>query len=200
MRLVRYVLAACVLLSPVLAQAQDFGVLESAETINQGNFKLKVNPMFIVGDGDTRTGIAAGVGYGVTPRFDVEANFARYDGVTLVGGNVEYWLVKGQQPVDVSASAGFHFANSDFGDQSGVDVTLIGSHAATPKLDLYAALDLAFNKYRRQLRDSNYTQAHFVPGIEYKVHRDLDLLAEFGIALNDDGNNYVSVGIAYYLR
>ncbi len=200
MRLGRYVLAACVLLSPTLAHAQDFGVMESAETIDKGNFKLKVNPMFILGDGDTRTGLVAGVGYGFTDTFDFEANFARYEGVTIVGGNVEYWMVKGRHPIDVSISAGFHMANSDFADQTGVDVTVIGSHAVTPTLDLYAALDMAFNKYRDGFPDSNYTQAHVVPGIEYKVHQDLDLVAELGVALNDNGDNYVSVGLAYYLR
>lgn len=200
MKLGRYVLAACVLLCPSLAHAQDFGVMESAETIDKDNFKLKVNPMFILGDGDTRTGLVAGVGYGFTDRFDFEANFAHYDGVTLIGGNFEYWLVKGQRPVDVSASAGFHVAKSDFNDQTGVDVTLIASHAATPKLDIYAALDMAFNRFRDDFPDNSYTQAHLVPGIEYKVHQDLDLVAEFGVALNAHGDNYVSFGLAYYVR
>ena len=102
--------------------------------------------------------------------------------------------------MDLSVSAGFHFTNSDFGDQTGVDVTVIGSHAVTPKLDIYAALDTALNKYREDFPDNSYTQVHLVPGIEYKIHQDLDLVAEFGIALNDDGSNYVSAGLAYYLR
>ena len=171
MKFAPYALAACVLLSPTLAHAQDFGVMESAETINKGNFKLKVNPMFILGDGDTRSGLGAGVGYGFTNRFDFEANFARYKNVTLVGGNVEYWLIKGQHPIDLSASAGFHVAKSDFGDQTGVDITVIASHAATKKLDVYAALDMTFNKYRDNVPNNSYTQAHLVPGVEYKVHQ-----------------------------
>ena len=200
MKLARYALTACVLLSPSIAHAQDFGVMESAETINKGNFKLKALPMFILGSGDTRSGVVAGVGYGFTETFDFEANVARYKDVTLVGGNVEYWLIKGQQPLDLSASAGFHFAKSDFGDQTGVDVTVIASHAATKKLDVYAALDMAFNKYRDNFPNNSYTQAHLVPGVEYKVHPDLDLLAEFGVALNSKGDNYVSFGLAYYVR
>jgi hypothetical protein len=39
-----------------------------------------------------------------------------------------------------------------------------------------------------------------VPGIEYAISDDLDFVAEFGIALNDDGSHYASVGLAYYLR
>ena len=198
--LARYTLAACLLLSPTLAHAQDFGVMESAETINKGNFKLKVNPMFILRSDDTQSGLAGAVGYGFTETFDFEANFARYKDVTFVGGNVEYWLVKGQPPLDLSASVGFHLAKSDFGDQTGVDVTVIASHAATKKLDVYAALDMAFNKSRDNFPNNSYTQAHLVPGLEYKVHPDLDLLAEFGIALNDKANNYISFGLAYYIR
>ena len=200
MTLGRYVLAACVLLSPSIAHAQDFGVMESAETIDKGNFKLKVNPMFILGDGDTQTGIAAGVGYGFTDALDFEANVAHYTGLTLIGGNLEYWLVKDRHPVDVSASVGFHMAKSDFSDQTGVDVTVIGSHAMTPKLDVYAAIDMAFNKFRDSFPGNSYKQLHLVPGIEYKVHPDLDLVAEFGVALNDDSSNYLSIGLAYYVR
>jgi hypothetical protein len=57
-----------VLLVPGLAQAQDFGVMESAETINRGDFKLKGNPMFIIGrdDGDNETGIPLSPGFDVT--------------------------------------------------------------------------------------------------------------------------------------
>ena len=200
MTLSRYILAASILLSPTLAYAQDFGVMESAETINKGNFKLKVLPMFILGSGDTQSALIGGVGYGFTETFDFEANVARRKDVTIIGGNVEYWLIKGQQPLDLSASVGAHLAKSDFGDQTGVDVTVIASHAATKKLDVYAALDMAFNKYRDNLPNNNYTQAHLVPGVEYKVHPDLDLLAEFGVALNDKGDNYVSFGLAYYVR
>lgn len=200
MTLGRYILAASVLLSPTFAYAQDIGVMESAETINKGNFKLKVNPMFVLRTNDTQTGIVGDIGYGFTDRSDFEANVAHYKDVTFIGGNVEYWLIKGQQPLDLSATVGLHLAKSDFGDQTGVDVTVIGSHAATRNLDVYAALDLAFNKYRDNFPNNRYTQAHLVPGVEYKVHRDLDLLAEFGIALNDKGDNYVSVGLAYYVR
>ena len=139
-------------------------------------------------------------GYGFTDSFDAEVKFALYDGVTVIGGDFEFWLVKNPHPVDLSLSAGFHFSNSDFSDQTGVDATIIGSHAVTPKLDIYAALDLAFNRYKDAFPDRNYTQVHLVPGIEYKIHPNLDLVAEVGIALNNNGNHYISGGIAYYLR
>jgi hypothetical protein len=174
--------------------------MESAETIDRGTFKLKVNPMLILGDNDNKAGVVVGAGYGFTDRFDFEAKLALYDGVNIFGGDAEYWVVKDPHRVNLSVLAGFHFAKADLGDQTGVDVTVNGSHAVTPKLDIYAALDMAFNKYRDDFPGNSYKQVHLVPGVEYKIHRNLDLLAEFGIALNDNGNNYISGGFAYYLR
>jgi hypothetical protein len=200
MRFRYYVVAACLLFFPALAQAQDFGVLESAETINRGNFKLKGNGILILEEGDDEPGGVADVGYGFTDSFDFEAKLAFYEHATIVGGDVEFWLVKKPHPIDLSVSAGFHYANADAGDQTGVDVTVIGSHAMTSRLDLYAALDMNFNKYRADFPDNSYNQILLVPGIEYKLHRDLDLVAEFGIALNDNANNYVAGGLAYYIR
>jgi hypothetical protein len=39
-----------------------------------------------------------------------------------------------------------------------------------------------------------------VPGIEYAISQDIDLVAEVGIGLNDDARHYISGGIAFYLR
>jgi hypothetical protein len=200
MRFRLYVLTAFMLVCPALAHAQDFGVMESAETINRGNWKLKANPMLILFDGDSEPGIALAAGYGFTDTFDFEAKLALYDGLTIIGGDVEFWLVKDPNPIDLSVAAGFHYANSDFADTTGVDVTIIGSHAVTPKLDIYAALDMAFNKFRDDFPDNSFNQFHLVPGIEFKISPDLDFIAEFGIALNDNSENYISGGLAYYIR
>jgi hypothetical protein len=193
-------LAALLFLLPAGAGAQDFGVMESAETINQRNFKLTVNPMFVFGDGTNETGVALKAGYGFTPNFDMEGKVAIYDGLTFFGADFEYWLVK-NRPWDVSVGAGFHFGRGDFAlDTTGVDLTLIASRRVAEKLDFYGALDLAFNSVKDDVFDERFTQAHFVPGIEYAISSDLDFLAEIGLGLNDDASNYVSVGLAYYLR
>jgi hypothetical protein len=41
---------------------------------------------------------------------------------------------------------------------------------------------------------------HLVPGIEYRLSDTFDLVAEFGIGINDNSSNYVGAGIAYYVR
>ena len=89
--------AVVTVLAPAAASAQDFGVMESAETINTGNFKLSVNPMFVFPDvGDNEIGVGLRFGYGFTPRFDMEAKAAFYDGLTFFGGDFE--ILAGQEP------------------------------------------------------------------------------------------------------
>jgi hypothetical protein len=39
-----------------------------------------------------------------------------------------------------------------------------------------------------------------VPGLEYKLNDTIDLVAEAGLALNDNSRHYVSGGIAIYFR
>lgn len=197
-------LLVCALLSsvPTLAAAQDFGVVESAETINQGNVKIRANPMLIFGKNgqDSTPGIAVVVGYGFTKSFDAEGGIAAYDGVTFFGGNGEYWLMK-HEPFDFSISAGLHGRRgSQTVDVMGVDLTLLPSKHVGDRLDLYSALDFAFESVSSKNGGGHFKTVHVVPGVEYGITHDLDLVAEIGIALNDSANHYVSGGFAYYFR
>ena len=45
-----------------------------------------------------------------------------------------------------------------------------------------------------------FKTAHLVPGLEYKINDKIDVLAEAGVALNDNSRHYVSGGIAIYFR
>jgi hypothetical protein len=185
---------------PVCVAAQDFGVMNSAETINRGNFKLMANPIvvFVEGDADNEVGVALVAGYGFTDSFDVEGKVAFYDGVKFFGADAEYWLLK-EEPVDVSVIGGFNLGRRDGGfDTTAFDFTFLGSGHVTPRLELYGGLD--FSRVAIDDFDTSFTTAHLVPGIEYAISPDLDFVAEFGIGLNDDSTNYLSAGIAYYLR
>jgi hypothetical protein len=192
--------AVVAVLAPAAASAQDFGVAESAETINTGNFKLSVNPMFVFpDDADNEIGVGLRFGYGFTPRFDMEAKAAFYDGLYFLGGDFEYWLVK-NRAWDVSAGAGLHIARGDFvADSTGVDLTLLASRHIARRLEFYGALDLAIESVDDD-EGEDFTTVHLVPGIEYAISDDLDFVAEAGFSLNDDGAHYVSVGLSYYIR
>jgi hypothetical protein len=67
-----------------------------------------------------------------------------------------------------------------------------------PKLEIYGGLDIATNDIEDS--DDNFHTVHLVPGIEYAISQDIDLVAEVGIGLNDDARHYISGGIAFYLR
>lgn len=180
--------------------------MNSAETINKGNFKLLANPMIVFGKkacdsctkSDSETGIAIAGGYGFGKRFDVEAKASFFDGGKNFGADAEYWLVN-TGPVNVSAIAGFHITDPEGpGKAKGPDLTLLASGTIADKLELYGGLDWSRNKFD----DSNfkYSTLHLVPGIEYRIKPQLDLVSEFGIALNDDSNHYFSIGLAFYSK
>ena len=180
------------------AQAQNV-LMNSAETINPGNFKIAAFPTILFGkDGaENETGVAGRFGYGFTDRFDMEGKVAFFDGVKLYGLDAEYWLLKG--PADVSVSLGAHKTSTDFVDASAIDTALLVSGNIGDKLEAYGGLNLSFESLD-DIDDSSFTRAYVVPGIEYKLNEDLDLVAEFGIGLNDDSPHYVSAGLAFYIR
>jgi hypothetical protein len=193
-------LVAFVLVLPAAARAQDFGVAESAETIDRGNFKVKINPILVFGrDGaDHEPGVAGSIGYGFTRRFDAEFVAAIYDGMAAFGGTGEVWLVR-DPAVDVSVIGGLHFHRGDnTADLTAFDLTLLASRHLTPRVELYGALDVAWENFDDS--DASFKRVHFVPGLEVKLNDDLDFLVEVGLAVNDNANHYISGGLAFYLR
>jgi hypothetical protein len=194
------VLAAAVFLAAAAVEVSAQGVLmNSAETINQGNIKLAVFPTVLLGKdgGDSVWGVAGRAGYGLTPRFDVEAKGAAFKDLKYFGGDVECWLVKGRN-LNASVALGGHVTDSKNGaDSSGIDTAFLVSTTPAKHLEIYGGLKLAFDSVKNS--DSHFTLAHFVPGIEYRISDDIDFLAEVGIALNGNSRSYASVGLALYL-
>jgi hypothetical protein len=201
------ILAATVFLVAAAAEvsAQDV-LMNSAETINQGNFKLALFPTVLFGKngGDSVWGVAGRAGYGLTPRFDIEAKAGIFKGLNYFGIEAEYWFVH-ERNANVSVALGAHLTDwreereeREEVDSSGIDTSLLFSTSPVDRLELYGGLKLAFDSAKNS--DKNFTRAHLVPGLEYRISADLDFLAEFGIALNDNSRSYASVGLALYLR
>jgi hypothetical protein len=192
-------LAGAVLLTAGTANAQNF-LMNSAETINKGNFKLCGFPTVLLGEdgAENEWGLASRIGYGFTPSFDVEAKLAKFDGLTMYGADAEYWLVKGR--TDVSLSGGAHKSSFDGGGGStAIDTAVIASRSVGSSLEAYVGGSLSFESID-DVDDSSFKRFYVVPGVEYKLGEDVDLLAEFGLGLNDDSPNYFSFGAAYYIR
>jgi hypothetical protein len=191
------------LLTPIAAHAQDFGVMESAETINRGNFKLRVNPLLFFGKhgGDSDGAVAALVGYGFTPRFDLEGGVALGDDLTIFGATAEFNVAR-DRPFNFSIIPGLHFRRGDRTlESTGFDLIFLGSVHPTSRLDVYGALDFAFESVTDdRVGNADYKTIHLVPGLEYKLQENVDVLAEFGIGLNDPARHYVTGGLAFYFR
>ncbi len=180
---------------PVSAQQV---LMNSAETINKGNLKLAVFPTVLFGKngGDSLWGVASRFGYGLSSNLDIEAKAAFFKGLKYFGVDLEYWFLKGEN-FNVSAALGGHMTDvNGGGDSKGIDAALLASTKPAKNLEVYGGLMLAFDSIKN---GNNFTMAHLVPGIEYRISNDLDFLAEVGIGLNDNSRSYASVGLAFYL-
>jgi len=197
-KMIMIILAAAMFLTVAVAEVSAQSVLmNSAETINQGNLKLGIFPTILLGKngGDSVWGVAGRFGYGLTKSIDIEAKAAFFKGLKYFGADVEYWFLKGEN-FNASAALGGHITDyKGGGDSKGIDAALLASTRPVKNLEIYGGLMLAFDSIKN---GGNYTLAHIVPGIEYRLSDDLDFLAEFGIALNDNSRSYASVGLAYY--
>jgi hypothetical protein len=174
-------------------------LMNSAETIKPGNFKLGIFPIVLFGKygSDSISGVAGRAGFALTSSFDIEANAAFFDNMNYFGADGEYWLVR-KNTLNVSVALGIHLNNVKWGqDSSGFDTALLISSAPKNKLEVYAGLKLAFDSLKNQ--NYTYTLAHIVPGIEYKINSDVDFLIETGLALNGRSRSYASAGLAFYL-
>lgn len=210
MSISRSILAAALALCFGLpSAAQYIGVLQSAETMNRGTFKLMVAPVMAFGKNgaEDEFGVAARGGYGFSDRFDAEAKLGFFENSTFVGADGELWILKGEKKdagLDFSLAGGLHwmFGRKGNSDTMGFDVTPLLSGHVNKTLELCGALDASFESVKDAPKgiDDTFTRVHLVPGIEYHLSNAADLVGEVGLGLNDNSYTYVGVGIAFYLR
>jgi hypothetical protein len=194
------------------AWAADFGVMETAESIEPKAFKLVGFPLLSDRpSGDEAGAFAIGLGYGLPFNLDVEGQVARDDVATYYGSDVE-WSPWRYGRMQVSLGSGFHTIDIDRGGSTnGADATAIFTFTPIHRLDLNAALDASYedvdagslqepNLPERWRADNEYETYYFAPGLEYALMRDLDLLAEVGIGLNGASDDYASAGLSWYIR
>lgn len=209
-RIVRIVsVAAFGLCLALPAAAQYMGVLQSAETMNRGVFKLMAAPVMVLGkDGaDNELGIGFRGGYAFTEHFDAEAKLGFFKNGTYAGVDGEYWIYRGPETnsgLDFSLTGGLHwiFGKENNFDTMGFDITPQLSGHVTKNLELGAALAASFESIKDVPPgvDDSFTRVNLVPGIEYRLSDALDLEVEFGIGINDNTSNYVAAGFTLYVR
>jgi opacity protein-like surface antigen len=209
-RIVRIVfIAAFGLCTALPAAAQYIGVFQSAETMDRGTFKLMLAPLMVFGKNGIDNGTALTVrgGYAFTDRFDAEVKMGFFENGTLIGMDGELWIMRGpnrESGVDLSLTGGLHwmFGSHERYDTIGLELMPQLSGHVSKNLELYGALSFNFQKNNDApsgIKDT-FTLAHFVPGIEYRLSNIFDLVAEFGIGINDNSSNYAGAGISLYFH
>lgn len=194
------------------AAAVDFGVMESAEPIEPRTLKLTGFPMLVDRSVHGDDALALALGYGLPGNLDLEAQVAVIDRATLFGADLE-WSAWTAGPLRVSVAGGLHGADLDFGARAiGADATAILTWTPRARLDLNLALDAALDDVNVResappppsathfTEDGRYDTYYAVPGVEFQVSRNLDVLAEVGVGLNRESDNYASAGLAWYFR
>ncbi len=210
MKLTRSLLAAALgLCFGLPAAAQYIGVLQSAETMDRGTFKLMAAPIMAFGKNgaDDEFGLAARAGYGFTDRFDAEAKLGFFENGTFIGADGEFWILKGEEKdagLDFSLAGGVHwmFGSNGYFDTMGLEVTPLLSGHVNKSIELCSGLDVSFESIKDAppVVDDTFTRVHLVPGIELRLSEAADLVGEIGIGLTDESFTYAGVGIAFYLR
>ncbi|MCX6554763.1 MAG: hypothetical protein NTZ12_07085, partial [Candidatus Aminicenantes bacterium] len=88
-------IAAIFLAAAVQVSAQAV-LMNSAETINQGNLKLAIFPTVLLSKNGSGSvwGVAGRFGYGLTRSLDIEAKAGLFKGLKYFGADIEYWFLK----------------------------------------------------------------------------------------------------------
>jgi hypothetical protein len=203
------VVTVLLLLVALPAAAQHVGILQSAETMDPGFYKIMVSPIGNFGKNgsdDEFGGVVRG-GYGFTERFDAEAKVGLFEDHTFVGADGEFWLLKNAlrgSGLAFSLTGGAHyiFGKNDIPDVLGLEITPQFSGHISKVLELCGALAVSFDSLQDAPAgvDDTVTQVHLVPAIEYRMSNSSDLVGEVGIGLNDQSSTYVGLGLAFYLH
>ena len=127
----------------------------------------------------------------------MEVSAASFKNFTYFGADLEYWFYRGNN-LNAAVSGGFHITDFDMGgNSSGFDVSMLVSTRPARRMEVYTGVKISFDSFKN---GGDTKVIHLIPGIEYKLRKDVDFLAEFGIALNDVSRNYLSFGLAYYFN
>src|SRR5262245_23111196 len=153
------VLAGSLLLVAGSASAAEFGMMETAERISRGMFKLSGYPV-MVDRADDESGLALGLGYGLPYGMDVEGQIARYGDGTFPGADPAWAAWHGNR-MAAAIGSGLHGGDLDEGGRAlGADATAIFSYMPMHRLALSAALDASYD-------DVNNRDANVSPGSRF---------------------------------
>lgn len=180
------------------ASAQDF-LQNSAQTIPSGELRFSAYPTGLFGKNKApdRWGGAGRLGYGVTDNFDVEGKAAVFDGFSLVGLDAAYWLMRGD--VDLAVSLGGHKAlMKSAPDSTAADAAWLMSARLSRRLRFEGGMSLSLESVDH-VRNSRFSRVYVAPGVNYRVTRQVSLVSQLGLGLNNNSPNYLTAGFSFDL-
>jgi hypothetical protein len=195
------VLVSCFLLLAALAapaRAQTF-IMHSGDTITPGDVRLTAYPVGLFGrnGGPDRWGGGANLGYGITDYLDVEGQGGFFNGFSLVGLDANIKVLRGD--IDLSTRLGAHKALvTDAQNSTAFDLGALLGGRVSPRLRVSGGVSVSFESLDG-VDNSGFTRAWAVPGLELRINRNVDFVAEGGVGLNDNSPHYVTAGFAVYM-
>jgi len=180
------------------ASAQDF-LPSTARTIPSGDLRFTAYPTALFGKngGPDRWGGAGRVGYGITDNFDVQGKAAVFNGFSLVGLDASYWIGRGD--VNLGLSLGAHKALMQSApDSTAVDAAWMMSTRLSRRLRFEGGMSLSLESIDH-VPNSRFNRVYVVPGVNYRVSRQVDFVSRLGLGLNNNSPNYLTAGFSFEL-
>jgi hypothetical protein len=162
-------------------------VFNTAQTLRSGKFNLGLEPTIYDMAGDNETSLFIHGGYGISRGLDLGIKLGLGMNNTYFGADLE-WMLRSLSPY-ISISAGAHIFND-----LGIDGTLNITFPISKQVWLYSGLDMDI------VFAENDTHIPFwLPvGIEVGIKRNMTLILEVEVGLNDDAYNIFGGGINFY--
>lgn len=188
---------ACVAGAAVPARAQNF--LDGSEAISPGDLRFTATPteMFGRNGRPDRFGAALRLGYGVDEAFGVEGKAALFDGTSLLGGDADLRLLRGD--TNLSVRLGGHEAVINGGpDTTALDLAGTLGRRVSRQVVVYGGASYSYEFTHERLAP-NFSRFYVVPGVQWQVAPNVALMVEGGVGLNSTSPHYLGGGFAFQI-
>lgn len=162
-------------------------VSNTATTLSKGSISATINPVILV-DNDNDLAFFFLGGYGIAPGLDVGAHLGiNYYNDNYFGVDIEYMLQMGSP--SVSVSGGIHSTG-----EIGFDATLNVTVPIERVFNLYGGIDVDIIPEN----DNNSLPAWVFLGMEFNLKKNISILFEADIEINDNAGTMLGGGLQFY--
>ena len=140
------------------------------------------------------------------PRKSIAVAITGASGAIYATRTLAALLANGVQVEAVISDYGRRLLRDELGEEAAVErltgylVSKYGDDVRRGGLTLHSNRDLGAPIDSRFPTDGQYETYHAVPAIGYELTRNIQLLAEVGVGLDGDSDDYASAGMSWYFR